>query len=152
MEDDEEKTGETGGSTKVTSMESEVGTIHLKSSHPREQPKTHGCLGPATTTEPTIEPTTSPFNRPISPSVALSYDAVEQATSGHDRGATATVDPPHAITPPLPKQHQDRGGSALYKGEREIVRIVDKRRREKAYKYQVCWKRTWLRECELGNA
>ncbi len=36
--------------------------------------------------------------------------------------------------------------------EWEIVRVVDKRRRGKGYEYQVCWKRTWLRECELGNA
>ncbi len=149
VEDDEEKTGETGGSTSATRIESEIGTVHLKSSHPREQPKTHGCLSPATTTEPT----TSPFDRPTSPSVALSCDPVEQAISGGDRGAAATVHP-HAITlpPPLPEQHQDPGGSALDGEEWEIVRIVDKRRSEKGYEYPMCWKRTWLRECELGNA
>ncbi len=41
--------------------------------------------------------------------------------------------------------------TALY-GSLVIVRIVDKRRGEKGYEYQVCWKRTWLRECELRNA
>ncbi|KAK3169258.1 hypothetical protein OEA41_008641 [Lepraria neglecta] len=34
VEDDEEKTGETGGSTRATSMESEIGTAHLKAPSP----------------------------------------------------------------------------------------------------------------------
>ena len=151
VEDDEEKTGETGGST---SMESEISTIHLHSSHPKEQPNTHGCLGPPTTTEPTTEPTTSPSDRPISPSVALSRDPVEHAIRGGARGAAATVYPPHAITvtPPLPEQPQNQGASALDEEDWEIVRIVGKRRRGKGDEYKVCWKRTWLLECELGNA
>ncbi len=72
--------------------------------HLREQPKTHGCLSPTTT-----EPTPSSLDRPISPSVALSCDRVEQSISGGDGGAAATVHPPHAITvhQPLPEQHQD---------------------------------------------
>ena len=131
-------------------MESEISTIHIQSSHSREQPKTQGCLSPPTTTEPA----TSPSDRPISPSVALSRDPVEQAIRGGDRGAAATVYPPHAsiVTPPLPKQPQDQGGSALDEEEWEIVRIVDKRRRGKGNEYKMCWKRTWLLECELGNA
>ena len=46
VEDDDEKTGETGASTRATSMESEIGTVNFQSSHPREQPKTSGlaCL------------------------------------------------------------------------------------------------------------
>jgi len=130
-------------------MESKISTAHLQSSHSREQPKTPGCLSPTTT-----EPTTSPFDSPISPSVALSHHPVEQAIRGGDGGAAAIFYLPHAITatPPLPKQHQDQGGSALDEEEWEIVRIVGKRRRGKGYEYKVCWKRTWLRECELGNA
>jgi len=149
VEDDKEKTGETGGSTRATSTESEISTAHLQSSHPREQPKTHGCLCPTTP-----EPTTSPCDSPVSPSVALSRHPVEQAIRGGDGGAAATVYPPHAITvtPPLPEQHQDQGGSASDEEEWEIVRIVGNRRRGKGYEYKVCWKRTWLRECELGNA
>ena len=117
VEDDEEKTGETGetgGSTRATSMESEISTIHLQSSHPREQPKTHGCLSP-NTTSPTTSPTTSSLDRSISPSVALCCDRVEQIIRGGDRGAATTVDPPHAITvtPPLPEQPEDQGASAL---------------------------------------
>ncbi|MCJ1455415.1 hypothetical protein MMC28_005770 [Mycoblastus sanguinarius] len=111
--DDEEEAGETGGSTRATSIESEIDTVHLQSSHPREQPKSHGCLSPTTT-----EPTNSPFDRPISPSVALSCE-------------------PH-----FPEQPQDQGGPALDEEEWEIVRIVGKRRRGKGYEYKVCWKRT----------
>jgi len=130
-------------------MKSKISTAHLQSSHSREQPKTPGCLSPTTT-----EPTTSPFDSPISPSVALSRHSVEQAIRGGDGGAAATFYPPHAITatPPLIEQHQDQRGSALNEEEWEIVRIVGKRRRGKDYEYKVCWKRTWLRECELGNA
>jgi len=53
------------------------------------------------------------------------------------------------VTPPLPKQSQDQGGSALDEEEWEIVRIVGKRRREKGYEYKVCWKKTWLPKYEL---
>ncbi len=153
VEDDDEKTGETDPSTRATSVESEIDTIHLQSSHPRKQPKTHSCLSPSTT-GPTTEPTTSPFDPPISPSIALSHDRIEQAIRGGDRGAVMTVYPPHAITvtPPLPEQPQDQGSSALDKEEWEIVRIVGKRQRGKGYEYEVCWKKTWLLERELGNA
>ena len=143
MEDDDEKTGETGASTRATSVESEIDTLHLQSSHPKEQPKTRSCMSP-----PTTEPTPTPINRPISSSVALCRDL------GGDGGITATVYPPHAITlpPPLVERPQDQGGSALNEEEWEIVRIVGKRRRGKGYEYKVCWKKTWLLERELGNA
>ena len=141
VEDDDEKTSETGASTRATSVESEIGTVHLQSSYPREQAKRHGCLGP-----PTTEPTPSSIDRPISSSVALCRDRVEQATCGGDGGITATVYTPHA------ERHQDQGGSALDEEEWEIVRIVGKRRRGKGYEYKVCWKETWLLERELGNA
>lgn len=144
VEDDEEKTGETSGST---SMESKISTIHLQSSHPREQPKTQGCLSPPTTTEPITEPTTSP-------SVAISRNLIKQAIRGGNRGTAATVHPPHAITviSPLPEQPQDQEASVLDEEEWEIVRIVDKRRTGKGYEYKVYWKRTCLLESELGNA
>ena len=149
VEDDDEKTGETSASTRATSVESEIGTVDLQTSHASGQPKTHGCLSP-----PTTEPAPSLIDRPISSSVALSWDRVEQATCGGDRRITATVYRPHAITvpPPLAERPQDPGGLALDEEEWEIVRIVGKRRRGKGYEYKVCWKETWLLERELRNA
>ena len=93
VEDDEEKTGKIGG---PTSMESEISAIPLQSPHLREQPKTHGCLSPPTT-EPIIKPTLSSGNRPISPSIALYRDPVEQAIRGGDHEAAATIYSLHAI-------------------------------------------------------
>ena len=152
MKDNDEKTGETNVSTRTTSVESEIDMKHLQSSHPRKPPKTHGCLSPSIT-GPTTEPTTFSFDRPISPSITLFHDRIEQAIHGGDCGAAVTVYSPHAITfiPPLREQLQDQGRSALNK-EWEIARIVDKRRRGKGYEYKVCWKETWLLEHELGNA
>ena len=149
VEDNEEKTGESGGSIRTTSTESKINTVCLQSSHPMEHPNIDGCLSP-----PTTEPTTSPFNCPISPSVALSCDPVEQAISGGDCGAVATAHPPYATTVPLPllEQYQDQGRSVLDEEEWGIARIVDKRQTEKGCEYQACWKRTWLREYELRNA
>ncbi len=143
MGDDDEKTSETGASSRATSMESEIGTVHLQSFHAREQPKTHGCLNP-----PTTEPSPSPIDCPISSSVALCRDR------GGDGGIIATVYPPHALTvpPPLAERPQDQGGLVLDEEEWEIVKVVDKRRRGKGYEYKVCWKETWLLERELGNA
>ena len=122
-------------------MESEIGTAHLQSSLPREQPKTHGCLSP-NTTSPTTSSTTSSLDRSISPTIR-----------GGDRGAATTVFPLHAIavTPRLPKQPEDRGASALDEEEWEIVRIVDKRWTGSGYEYKVRWEETWLLESELGN-
>ena len=56
VEDEDEKSGETSASTRTTSVESEIGTVDLQSSHASGQPKTHGCLGP-----PTTEPTPFPY-------------------------------------------------------------------------------------------
>jgi len=135
VEDDEEKTGETGGSTRATSMKSEIGNVHLKSSHSREQPKTHDCMSPATTTEPII----SSIDRPISLSVAVPQNRGTLAAHEGDHGATATVDLLSVAATPLShEQPQDQGGSALNEEKWKIVRIVGKRRRKKGYEYKVC--------------
>jgi len=98
----------------------------------------------------TMEYLISPFDRPSSPSVALSRDRVEQAIRGGDCGAAATVNPPSvtAATPPFPEQPKDPGASAPDEEEWEIVRIVGKRRRRKGYEYKVSWNKTWLLEHE----
>ena len=148
VDEEEEKTDKTDDSTEVTSMESEIGASHLQSSHSMKKSTTHGCLSPTT-----IEPITSPFHRPISPSVALSHDRVEQTIREGDH-ETATIVHPHPITviPSLLEEIQDQEGSVLDEAEWEIVRIVGKRRRGKGYEYKVCWKKIWLLERELGNA
>ena len=148
-EDDEEKTDETSDSTRGTSMESKIDTVHLQSSQSREPSKTHGCLSPLTTAEPTA----SPLDRPISLNVVSSRDSVEQIIRGGDRGTTATVNPlSTAVISLLPKQPQNQDASVPDEEEWEIVRIVDKRWTENGYEYQVCWEKTWLLESELGNA
>lgn len=149
VENDEEKTDETGNSTRATSMESEIDIVHLQSSHLREQPKTYGCLGPLTITEPVA----SPLDRPVSLNALSSRDSVEQAIRGDDRGAAATVNLlSTAVISLLPEQPQNQDASVPDKEEWEIVRIVDKRWTENGYEYQVCWEKTWLLESELGNA
>ncbi len=153
VKDNNEKTGETDASTRAISVESEIDTIRPQSSHPRKQLKTHCCWTPSTP-RPITETTTSSFDCPISPSTALSHDQIEQTIRGGNYGGAGIVHPPHAIivTPPRPEQPQDQGSSALDKEEWEIVRIVGKRQRGKGYEYEVCWKKTWLLERELGNA
>ena len=97
MEDDDEKTDETGASIKATNVESEIDTLHLQSSHPKEQPKTRNCMSP-----PTTEPTPIFINRPIFFSVALCRDRVEQTICRSDCETAVTVHPSHAITVPPP--------------------------------------------------
>jgi len=110
MKNDEEKTGETGDSTRATSMKSKIGNVHLKSSYSREQPKTHDCMSPATITESII----FSIDRSISLSVAVSQNRETLAAHEGDHGATATVDLLSVVATPLShEQSQDQGGSAL---------------------------------------
>ncbi|KAK3174026.1 hypothetical protein OEA41_001270 [Lepraria neglecta] len=96
VEDDDEKTGESSASTRATSVDSEIGTVLLQSSHPRGLSKAQGCLSP-----PTTEPTPSPFDHPISSNAVISRDRVRHATLGGDRGIAVTGYPSYAITVPL---------------------------------------------------
>lgn len=150
VEDDKEKTDETGDFTRATSIESEVDTVHLQSSQSRKQSKTHSCLSPLTITKHIA----SPLDRSISLNVALYRDPVEQTVREGDCGAAATVNPLSvtAAISPLPEQSQDQGASVLDEEEWEIIRIADKRWTENGYEYQVCWEKTWLLESELRNA
>lgn len=110
MEDNDEKTGETGASIRATSVESEIDIIHLQSSHPKEQPKTRSCMSP-----PITKPTPTPINRSISSSVALRRDRVEQAICRGDCGITTTVHPSHTIIVPLSlaERYQNQGDLTL---------------------------------------
>lgn len=90
VEDDDEKTGENDPSTRATSVVSEIDTIHLQSSHPKKQPKTHNCLSP-NTTEPIIKPTTSPFDRPITLNITLFHNRIEQTIRENNREAIIII-------------------------------------------------------------
>lgn len=151
MKNDEEKTSETDDSIKITSMKIDI--IHLKSFHSREQSKTYDCLSSAAIIESFIESLINFFHRLISLSVALFCDSVEQTISENDREAATIIHFSYIITVSLSllEQHQNQEDLALHEKEWEIVRIVDKRRREKNYEYKMCWKKTWLRECKLEN-
>ena len=136
MEDEEEKNGQTGASTRATSMESKIDTAYLQSSGPREQQKKHDYPSLDTT-----EYITSFFNRPISSSVPLYLDRVTQNVRENDRRAAATLHLPHAATVPLPllKQPQDQQGSVSDEEEWEIVMIVGERRTSKSYECKIRW-------------
>lgn len=138
IKNNDEKTDEINASTKVTSVKSEINTIHPQSSHPGKQPKIHDCLS-SSTTEPTTEPTTSPFDCPISPSIALSHDRIEQAIREGDRGIAATIYSLHAITvlPSLAERPQNQEALTLNEEKWEIVKIIDKRRTRKGDKYKI---------------
>ena len=124
VEDDKEKIDETDDSIRATNMKSEIDTVHLQSSHSREQSKTHDCLSSRIITEHTA----SPFDRPISLNVLSSRNPVEQAIRGGDRGAAATVNSlSTAVIPLLPEQPQNQDASVPDEEEWEIVKIVDKR-------------------------
>lgn len=133
-DDDEKKTDETGCSTRATSIEPEISTTHLESSHTREQPKKCECLSPSATIESTI----SPPDHPNSFNIALSHDRVEQTILEGNRGAAATIHLSHTTaTSPLPEQPQVQGGFVSDE-EWEIIRIVGKRQKGKSYEYKVC--------------
>lgn len=106
-------------------MESEVGTAQLSSSHPGEQPKTHGCLNPHTATEST----TSSLDCSPSPSVTLPQDRGGQTVREGDHGAAAIIDRFRvtAVTPPFPEWQGQPGLAQDEKEDWEIVRIVGKR-------------------------
>ena len=142
-------TSETGASTRATSVESETGTAHLSSSHPRAQPKAHGCLNPHTGTEPT----TSFLDCQTTVSIDLPQDRVEQTVRGGEYGAAATVNPSGVTaTSPFPEREGQRDLAQDEEEDWEIVKIVGKRWTRKGCQYKVRWKDTWMSDSELSNA
>jgi len=150
IEDDGETTGETGASMRATSVESETGTAHRSSSHPREQPKTHGCLNSHTATEPT----TSFLDCSTTPSIVLPQDRGERTVRGGDYGAAATINLSSVIaaTSPSPEREGQRDLAQDEEEDWEIVKIVDKRWTRRGCEYMVRWKNTWMSDSELRNA
>jgi len=110
IKDDDETTGKTisktGASIKATSVKSETGIAYRSSSHPREQPKTHGYLNPHTATEPT----TLFLDYSTTPNIVLSQDRGKQTVRGGEYGAAAIVNPSGvtAATPPSPERESQR--------------------------------------------
>jgi len=123
---------------------------HRSSSHPREQPKTHGCLNPHTATEPT----TLFLDCSTTPSIVLSQDRVEQTVRGGEYGAAATVNPSGVTvaTPPSPEREGQRDLAQDEEEDWEIVKIVGKRWTRRGCEYKVRWKNTWMSDSELRNA
>jgi len=150
IEDDGETTGETGASMRATSVESETGTAHRSSSHPREQPKTHGCLDSHTATAPT----TSFLDCSTTPGIVLPQDRGKRTVRGGDYRAAATVNPSSvtAATSPSPEREGQRDLVQDEKKDWEIVKIVDKRWTSRGCEYMVRWKNTWMSDSELRNA
>jgi hypothetical protein len=93
---------ENSASTKATSIESEIGAVHLLSSHPREEPKTLGCLDALTIPELPTEP----LDRPRSLDVALPQHPYGRVVREGDHGAAAVAGPPVATIPSLPAQSE----------------------------------------------
>ena len=147
IKDDGEKTGESGTSTRATSVEPETETAPLLSSHSEEEPKTlRGLDAPITP-----DPPTEPLDRPTSPDVTLSQHLDGRAIGEDEYGAAVGANPPNASPPSLPCQPEART-SVLEEEEWEVRKIVGKRQAGKGYEYRVRWKDTWLRRSELGNA
>jgi len=147
INDEGGKTGESGASTRATSVDPEIGTAHLLSSLRREELKTVRGLDALTTPNPPVEP----LDRPSSPDVALPQHLDRRVVGEDEHGAKAVASPPSASTPLL-RQQSDAGSSVLKEGEWEIRKIISKRRAGKGYRYRVRWKDTWLPRSELGNA
>ena len=146
MGDDDKNPGETGRSTKATSVESKMGPATLQGPRPREQADTHGCLSTHTT-----EATAEPIDCSTSPSAPLHQHPCGRFVGEDDSGAGVVASPPSPITPPLSPQSQAQN-TALEEQEWEITKIVSKRRAGKGFEYKVHWKNTWLPKSELGNA
>lgn len=83
IEDDGGKTGESGASTRATSIEPQTGTASPLSSHPREELKTLDCLDALTTPNPPVES----LDRPTSPDVALPQHLVQTEDQAEEEEA-----------------------------------------------------------------
>lgn len=139
---------DTSAFTTATSVEPEIGTSHLRSSHLREDPMILDCLdGPTTTTKSS----TRPLDRPTSPSAALPQHPCRRVVGEDEHGAAAVASPPSAITQP-PSPQSKAQNTAFEEQDWDITKIVGKRRAGKDCEYKVRWSSTWLPRTQLGNA
>ena len=106
IEDDGEKTDESGASTKATSVEPETGTAHPFSSHLRVEPKTLGCLSARTIPDPPAEP----LDRPTSPNVALPQHLIQTDDKAEEEEANTEPNLiPSSLNVMPPTDHDDTG-------------------------------------------
>jgi len=147
IEDDGKTISESSASTRASSVESEIGPVHLSRPHLRGQPKMLDCLD-----APTIpEPPTESLDRPTSPAIPLPQHLRGRFVRVDRQGAAAVASPPSATTPPLPPPPEART-PAFEEEEWEIKKIVGKIWVGDRYQYKVRWEDTCLSESELGNA
>ena len=147
INDDGEKTSESGTPTRATSVEPEIETAHLLSSLRREELKAFKGLNALTALDPPVEA----LDRSNSPTVALPQYSDRGAVGVDEHGAVAVGNPPSTSTSSIPQQ-SEAGSFVFEEGEWEIRRIVSKRRIGGVYEYKVRWKDTWLSESEMENA
>ena len=141
---DDEKPDENGGSTRATSVETQLGPA-TQDPPPPEKAETQARL-----TTCTIQPTTEPVDRPISLSVTLPQHSAGRVGGADDLEAAVVANPSSAS--PLPLSQPSSALTLAVEEEWEIRKIVSKRRVGRDYAYKVRWKDTWLHRSELGNA
>jgi len=95
---DDGVTDETDASTKTTSIEYDIGTMHPSGSYPREKPNTLGCVDAPNFPESATEP----LGEQTSPGVALPQHPRARVVREDDRGAGGIAGPSTAITSPRP--------------------------------------------------
>lgn len=121
-DDEDEKPGENGGSTRATSVESKLGPATPQDPPPLEKPQTYVRLSTCTP-----QPTTEAVDRPISLSVALPQQPYIRDGGEDDLTVAVVANRPSASPSPLP-QPSPAPAPALEEEEWEIRKIVNKRR------------------------
>ncbi|KAL8856246.1 MAG: hypothetical protein Q9178_007133 [Gyalolechia marmorata] len=103
LEDDDGKLGETGGSTRATSVKSEIRTTHPPSLYTETKPKNpRYSLNTSTIHDLSIEP----IDRPTSPIAALAQHPYERVIGEDHYGGAAAARLLSAITPSFSSKSQ----------------------------------------------
>ena len=118
------KPGETVDVTKLSSIDSEIGTANPLGLYVEEEPASPSAFS---ATIPTNCPS-EPIDGLTSPTVDLSEPSSCRSIGGDHHVKVGIGCPPKAITPPSPQQSHKQGASILYQEEEwEVVKITAKR-------------------------
>lgn len=147
VRDDDDEPGENDGSSRATSVESQLGPAPPQDPPSREQTETHARLS-----SNTPEPTTELVDRRTPPNTALPQQPYMRDGGEDDRVAVAVAITPSVSPSPLSQPSPSPSPTPALEEQWEIAEIIGIRRAGKGYEYEVRWKNTWLRESELGNA